>query len=218
MGLSEYKRKRNFKKTPEPDAKASSARGLQNKSRTKKPKLLSFVVQKHAASHLHYDFRLEIDGVLRSWAVPKGPSLDPRQKRLAVETEDHPLDYADFEGFIPQGEYGGGEVIVWDRGSWIPSGDPEDAYLKGILKFTLKGKKLKGQWHMIRTRKAPAGSKRARTPWLLIKEDDSEARSAADFSVVDEKPLSVLSRRGIGALAKSKKHTGAKQPRASKAT
>src|SRR5688572_3617390 len=137
MGLAEYKRKRNFGKTPEPAGKVAPSRGE-----------LHFVVQKHAASRLHYDFRLELDGTLKSWAVPKGPSLDPSVKALAVHVEDHPLDYAGFEGVIPQGEYGGGTVMVWDRGTWEPEGDddPSTAYKKGKLKFTLHGEKLKGSW------------------------------------------------------------------------
>src|SRR5437762_3077821 len=131
--LKEYRRKRDFSKTPEPtgaEAKKSPADGL------------SFLIQKHAATPLHYDFRLELDGVLKSWAVPKGPSLDPREKRLAVHVEDHPLEYGGFEGVIPQGQYGGGKVIVWDRGRWIPEGDPNEGYRKGHLKFRLEGVKL----------------------------------------------------------------------------
>src|ERR1700710_1063320 len=127
MGLTEYRRKRDFKITSEPRGR-----------RPKPHKVLSFVIQKHAASHLHYDFRLELDGVLLSWAVPKGPSLDPQDKRLAMQTEDHPLDYGGFEGIIPAGQYGGGTVMLWDRGIWIPTGDPRAAYAKGHLKFRLE--------------------------------------------------------------------------------
>ena len=132
MGLREYKRKRHFGRTPEPAGKRVSNAGH------------SFVIQKHAASHLHYDFRLELDGVLKSWAVPKGPSLDPSVKRLAVHVEDHPVDYGSFEGIIPHGEYGGGTVMLWDQGSWEPIGDPHDGYRAGKLKFTLHGAKLRG--------------------------------------------------------------------------
>ncbi len=129
MTLSVYRQKRNFRKTPEPPPnRVASANGR------------SFVVQKHAASHLHYDFRLEHDGVLWSWAVPKGPSLDPADKRLAMHTEDHPVEYGGFEGVIPAGEYGGGTVMVWDRGTWTPHGDPAAGHAKGNLKFTLDGR------------------------------------------------------------------------------
>src|ERR687897_1170628 len=128
MGLAEYKRKRNFKKTPEPAGKVAPTRGE-----------LQFVVQKHAASRLHYDFRLELDGTLKSWAVPKGPSLDPSMKRMAVQVEDHPLAYADFEGTIPEGHYGAGDVIVWDRGTWTPVGDAPEGLSRGKLSFELDG-------------------------------------------------------------------------------
>jgi bifunctional non-homologous end joining protein LigD len=129
MGLAEYKRKRHFSRTPEPKARKARKAGW------------SYVVQKHQASHLHYDFRLELDGVLKSWAVPKGPSLDPAVKRLAVHVEDHPVDYGGFEGVIPEGEYGGGIVMLWDQGHWEPVGDPHDGYRKGKLKFLLHGEK-----------------------------------------------------------------------------
>lgn len=145
MPLAKYHAKRNFKITSEP-------RGTEKKSAAP---TLSFVVQKHQASHLHYDFRLEWDGVLRSWAVPKGPSLDPSVKRLAMEVEDHPLEYGGFEGSIPEGEYGGGTVMVWDRGTWAPEAETPDvaaALEKGELKFTLKGAKLKGSWVLVRTK------------------------------------------------------------------
>src|SRR5262245_24257974 len=131
MGLREYQRKRDFGKTPEPRGRARARRGQRR-----------FVIQKHDASRLHYDFRLEWDGVLKSWAVPKGPSLNPAEKRLAVEVEDHPIEYGDFEGTIPAGEYGGGTVLLWDRGSWTPEGDPAADLARGRLKFTLVGEKL----------------------------------------------------------------------------
>src|SRR5260221_9629109 len=140
--LSQYRRKRDFTKTPEP-------RGGRRK-RAAHP--LRFVVQKHAARRLHYDFRLEMGGVLKSWAVPKGPSLDPKVKRLAVEVEDHPLDYGDFEGTIPKDQYGGGTVQLWDRGYWIPEGDPYEGLKKGDLKFTLVGERLRGSWVLVRMR------------------------------------------------------------------
>lgn len=130
--LAEYKRKRDFHITGEPAGRVEPRRGH------------SFVIQKHDATRLHYDFRLELDGVLKSWAVPKGPSLDPSVKRLAVEVEDHPLSYASFEGTIPEGEYGGGSVLVWDRGSWTPEGDPHEGLRKGHLRFSMDGEKLHG--------------------------------------------------------------------------
>src|SRR6266404_4822924 len=142
MSLQEYKRKRHFKRTPEPAGKRAAREGR------------SFVVQKHDARQLHYDFRLELDGVLKSWAVPKGPSLDPSVKRLAMQVEDHPVDYGSFEGIIPEGEYGGGTVMLWDRGHWEPKGDPHEGYRSGRLKFTLYGEKLHGGWMLIRTSKA----------------------------------------------------------------
>ncbi|MBV8505028.1 MAG: ATP-dependent DNA ligase, partial [Alphaproteobacteria bacterium] len=143
MALEEYRRKRDFRKTPEPAGVAAA--------HEKPGAKLSFVIQKHAARRLHYDFRLELDGVLKSWAVPKGPSLDPGEKRLAVHVEDHPLDYGEFEGVIPEGEYGGGTVLLWDRGIWVPlNSDPAAAYRKGSLKFALKGEKLHGNWALVR--------------------------------------------------------------------
>src|ERR1700722_18378245 len=135
MGLVEYRRKRDFSRTSEPRGK-----------RVARTSQLSFVVQKHAASHLHYDFRLELDGVLKSWAVPKGPDLDPSQKRLAMQVEDHPIDYATFEGIMPKGEYGGGTVMLWDQGTRGPLGDPRKDYREGHLKFILHGQKLQGGW------------------------------------------------------------------------
>jgi len=188
MSLKEYQRKRDFRKTPEPAPKVkSSGKGLQ------------FVVQKHAASRLHYDFRLELDGTLKSWAVPKGPSLDPSVKALAVHVEDHPLDYAGFEGVIPQGQYGGGTVMVWDRGTWEPEGEnPSAAYRQGKLKFRLHGEKLKGSWALVRMGgRAGEGGKN----WLLIKHDDKAARRTADFDVTVKKAKSVVSKRTIEQIA-----------------
>ncbi|RMP80455.1 DNA ligase, ATP-dependent [Pseudomonas syringae pv. actinidiae] len=187
---SEYTRKRNFAITSEP---AESKRKGKSSS---KAKALGFVIQKHDARNLHYDFRLELDGTLKSWAVPKGPSLDPRQKRLAVHVEDHPLDYADFEGSIPKGQYGGGDVIVWDRGVWQPHGDPQKTYEEGKLKFTLVGEKLSGDWALVRTRLTGSGSKEQ---WLLIKEKDSIARPAAEYDITREQPQSVISGAHVGA-------------------
>ncbi|MBV9521157.1 MAG: ATP-dependent DNA ligase, partial [Alphaproteobacteria bacterium] len=144
MGLEQYRRKRDFAKTPEPSGRARRSAPQRGERR-------SFVIQKHAARRLHYDFRLELDGVLKSWAVPKGPSLDPEEKRLAVHVEDHPLDYGGFEGVIPQGQYGGGTVMLWDRGYWLSEdGDATAAYRKGHLKFRLIGEKLRGRWVLVR--------------------------------------------------------------------
>src|SRR6476659_6652267 len=146
MGLQEYKKKRSFHATPEPEGEVKKSAGN------------SFVIQKHAASRLHYDFRLEMEGVLRSWAVPKGPSLDPGEKRLAVHVEDHPVDYGDFEGIIPKGQYGGGTVLLCDRGTWEPVGDdPAAAHKKGHLKFLLHGEKLLGGWNLVRMHGERAG-------------------------------------------------------------
>lgn len=185
MALQDYWRKRDFKKTTEPSGHrrrvAKSAT-----TRRSKTKALSFVIQKHDASHLHYDFRLEYDGLLKSWSVPKGPSFDPTDKRLAVEVEDHPLDYASFEGVIPAGEYGGGDVIVWDRGTWICEGDIAEGFRKGRLEFTLKGKKLGGAWILVRT-----GRPSKKPQWLLIKRHDEFARSHDEYDVVAEHPESV---------------------------
>lgn len=153
-------------------------------------KPLSFVIQKHNARNLHYDFRLELDGALLSWAVPKGPSLDPSQKRLAIHVDDHPLSYGGFEGSIPAGQYGAGDVIVWDRGVWQPHGDPHAAYAAGKLTFTLVGQKLSGDWALVRTHLKGRG---AQEQWLLIKEKDAQARAAADYDIVQAEPDSVLS-------------------------
>src|SRR4051794_5998014 len=137
--LSQYWKKRDFSITGEPKGELARA-----------GKALSFVNQKHAATRLHYDFRLELDGTLKSWAVPKGPSFDPKVRRMAVHVEDHPLSYASFEGVIPKGQYGAGTVIVWDRGTWIPVGDPREGYREGKLKFELHGEKLRGRWTLVR--------------------------------------------------------------------
>ncbi|MBK5001866.1 DNA ligase D [Pseudomonas sp. S31] len=181
--LQDYKRKRDFNATPEPSG--SRARGKQAHA-------LQYCIQKHDASHLHYDFRLELDGTLKSWAIPKGPSLDPKVRRLAVHVEDHPLDYAEFEGVIPEGHYGAGDVIVWDRGVWEPEGDPHAAYAKGKLRFRLQGEKLSGIWNLFRTHLA--GKKEQ---WMLVKSHDGEARSEADYSIVEAQPDSVLSDRTL---------------------
>ncbi|AJQ47180.1 MULTISPECIES: DNA ligase D [Pseudomonas] len=198
--LQEYARKRDFNATPEPSGK---------RSRGKRGHALQFCIQKHDASHLHYDFRLELDGTLKSWALPKGPSLDPKVRRLAVHVEDHPLDYADFEGHIPEGHYGAGDVIVWDRGIWEPEGDAQEAYAKGKLRFRLQGEKLSGVWNLFRTRLD--GKKEQ---WMLVKSHDDQARSEADYSIVEAQPDSVLSDRTLVPRKAAAKKAAA--PRASR--
>ena len=181
MALEEYKRKRDFTKTPEPEGKVAA-----------KQEERFFCVQKHLASHLHYDFRLEHNGVLLSWAVPKGPSLDPKTKRLAMKVEDHPVAYGEFEGVIPEG-YGAGIVMLWDRGTWTPEVDDVEAALKkGDLKFTLNGYKLKGSWVLVRTGGRYAGARGGGDrSWLLIKHRDEWA---GDVDIVEFAPLSVKSK------------------------
>ncbi len=192
MSLREYRRKRRFGRTPEPEGRS----GPSSKTTGK----LTYVIQKHQASHLHYDFRLEWNGVMLSWAVPKGPSLDPSVKRLAMRVEDHPIDYAGFEGVIPEGEYGAGTVMVWDRGTWVPDDPDVDAALRqGELKFTLRGTKLKGSWVLVRTRSGyPASS--GRPAWLLIKHRDA---NASDRDVTTSMPNSVASRRTLAGIAEA---------------
>ena len=189
MPLREYARKRDFTRTPEP-------RGRRHARRAAAP---MFVVQKHAASRLHWDFRLEMDGVLKSWAVPKGPSRDPADKRLAMHVEDHPLEYGDFEGVIPEGEYGGGTVMLWDRGTWTPEGDPHVGYRKGSLKFTLEGQRLQGGWALVRMRGRSSGD--GDRTWLLIKEKDGAARAGWDAAKIEGKAKSVASERTMDQIA-----------------
>ena len=186
--LAEYNRKRDFSRTREPAGTVPKKKGKQ----------LQFVIQKHAASHLHYDFRLELDGVMKSWAVPKGPSLDPSVRRLAMEVEDHPISYNDFEGTIPEGEYGGGTVMLWDRGTY----EAEDGggveslrrgYAKGDLKITLHGKRLRGSWVLVRMNRP------GRPQWLLIKHRDDTANSSRD--ITEEHTTSVVTRRTMESIA-----------------
>lgn len=184
--LGDYRGKRDFRRTAEPAGRAADDRGNR------------FVVHKHHASHDHYDLRLQLDGVLKSWAVPKGPSLDPKEKRLAVQTEDHPLEYIDFEGVIPAGEYGGGQMIVWDTGTWAPMGDPAADLAKGAFKFRLAGEKLRGGWMLARLKPKP-GEKKAN--WLLFKENDPAADATGD--VLIDRPESVKSGQRIEELAQS---------------
>ncbi|HEX6588585.1 MAG TPA: DNA ligase D [Longimicrobiales bacterium] len=213
MGLETYHRKRDFGRTPEPagsDADRSTGDAL------------AFVVQKHAASHLHYDFRLELDGVLKSWAVPKGPVPDPAIKRLAMQVEDHPLDYGDFEGTIPKGQYGGGTVMLWDRGTWTPIGDARAGLKKGRLEFELEGEKLHGRWMLVRS--GPPAGKNGKASWLLFKRSDEHARPGSGDALLEEESLSVSTGRsmkeitaGNGRVWSSKAKGGGKKARAKKA-
>ena len=192
--LAEYKRKRDFAKTAEPEGKRVAKRSR---------RALRFVIQKHAASRLHFDFRLELDGVMKSWAVPKGPSYDPSVKRLAMEVEDHPIEYNPFEGTIPKGEYGGGTVMLWDRGTYEPEGGGgEDAlregYERGDLKIILHGKRLEGAWVLVRMRRGEEG----RAQWLLIKHRDETADD--NYDVTAEVTTSVASGRTMDEIAARK--------------
>jgi bifunctional non-homologous end joining protein LigD len=189
VALEIYRKKRKFGVTAEPRGRKGRRRGDR------------YVIQKHAARRLHYDLRLELDGVMKSWAVTRGPSLDPGEKRLAVHVEDHPIEYNSFEGTIPQGEYGGGTVMIWDRGRWIPEGDPHKGYAKGHLDFVLEGKKLRGRWHLVRMR----GRDRDRHEnWLLIKGRDDEARSGRQDDILEQESLSVASGRSMDEIAAGK--------------
>jgi bifunctional non-homologous end joining protein LigD len=189
VALKTYRRKRKFDVTPEPRGKVARAAGHR------------FVIQKHAARSLHYDLRLELDGVMKSWAVTRGPSLVPGEKRLAVHVEDHPIEYNTFEGTIPKGEYGGGTVMIWDRGRWFPDGDARASYRKGRLTFTLDGEKLHGRWHLVRMRKREG---ERQDPWLLIKADDDAARAPRAPDILDEQPWSVATRRSLDEIAQGK--------------
>ena len=188
MTLKEYRKKRRFGVTPEPEGGKPGPK--------KRRRKLSFVIQKHRATALHYDFRLEWNGVMLSWAVPKGPSPDPSVKRLAMQVEDHPIEYNKFEGITPEGEYGGGTVMIWDRGSWTPEVDDVDAALKkGELKFSLDGEKLHGSWVLVRTRRRGE----ERPAWLLIKHRDQYASTKV---VAEEEPRSVVSSRLLFEIAR----------------
>ena len=192
--LKAYKAKRNFDITSEP------AEGGEQS-----PDALSFVIQKHWASRLHYDFRLELDGTMKSWAVPKGPSYDTHDKRMAVHVEDHPISYSSFEGTIPEKQYGAGKVIIWDKGTWQPLDDPHKGYAAGNLKFEMHGHKMHGRWALIRMK----GKGEKQEPWLLIKEKDDYARPASEFSVIDEMPDSVKDLKAPAAPAKKAKAAAA---------
>ncbi|MGZ4198903.1 MAG: DNA polymerase ligase N-terminal domain-containing protein, partial [Thermoleophilia bacterium] len=198
MALDDYRAKRRLSETPEPGPRLASS-----------PHGDLFVVHKHAARRLHYDLRLELDGVLKSWAVPRGPSLDPDDKHLAVHVEDHPLEYADFEGVIPKGQYGGGTVMVWDRGRWYPeeatADDPRAAYEAGHLKFRLEGEKLRGRWMLVRMkpRHDPEGKATdgEADNWLFFKERDDEARTGQEAAITQRLPDSAASGRSVDEIA-----------------
>jgi bifunctional non-homologous end joining protein LigD len=194
--LEKYRKKRDFEQTSEPKG---TPRARKNGEVASAQSSLAYVVQKHAARRLHYDFRLELDGVLLSWAVPKGPSLDPGVKRLAVETEPHPLEYGDFEGTIPKGQYGGGTVMVWDRGSWTPKADAREGYAKGHLNFTLQGDKLKGAFHLVRTGQSTDEGK----SWLLFKSKDEFAKPGEDDAILEQAPNSAASGRTLEQIAQA---------------
>ena len=193
--LSKYRSKRDFSKTAEPSGESAVTPSARRR----------FVIQKHDASHLHFDLRLELDGVFKSWALPRGPALDPKEKRLAVEVEDHPLEYGDFEGTIPEGEYGGGTVMLWDRGYWTPEGNenksPEEQLKSGNLKFRLDGQRLHGSWVLVRMKRDRNGGRR--TNWLLIKHRDEFAREGIDDAVSDD-DRSVASGRTMAEIASGK--------------
>jgi bifunctional non-homologous end joining protein LigD len=199
--LTEYRRKRDFKKTAEPEGGAK---------KNKAAKQLDFVIQKHAASRLHFDLRLELDGVMKSWAVPKGPAADPAVKRLAMQVEDHPIEYNAFEGTIPQGEYGGGTVMLWDRGTYEPEkGEGEDGVREGLKKGDLKiifhGKRMKGSWVLVRTRGWGGGGSAGKPSWLLIKHRDKYVEPGD--TLVEKHMTSIATRRTmeqIGGAVKSK--------------
>ena len=190
--LKTYRAKRDFGKTSEP-------RGATGRKKSKSGG--QYVIQKHAATRLHYDLRLELGGVMLSWAVTRGPSLVPDDKRLAIHVEDHPIEYNSFEGTIPKGQYGGGTVMIWDRGTWTPEFDPGGGMKKGHLEFTLHGKKLKGRWHLVRMNKRPG---ERQEPWLLIKGEGEYARTKSEPDILEELPDSAVSRRSMEQIAEGR--------------
>ena len=193
--LRPYQDKRDFSVSAEP--RASKKRGAKRAPAS----LASFVIQKHAATRLHYDLRLEMDGVMKIWAVTRGPSLVANEKRLAIHVEDHPIAYNTFENTIPKGQYGGGTVMIWDRGAWLPEFDAQVGYAKGHLSFELQGEKLRGAWHLVRMRKRPG---ERQDPWLLIKVDDEFARSSDDADILEEQPLSIVTGRTLEEITQGK--------------
>jgi bifunctional non-homologous end joining protein LigD len=204
--LKEYQRKRDFSKTAEPAGARASASRPASKSPGRRTGQLRFVIQKHAASHLHYDLRLEIDGVMKSWAVPKGPSADPSVKRLAMQVEDHPMEYNTFEGTIPEGEYGGGTVMIWDTGTYMveKAGERDqntaahDEYEGGDLKVDFHGKRIRGSYALVRTKGPMRGNaNRDKPAWLLIKHRDDDARAEDDFDLTREHVTSAVSGRSM---------------------
>src|SRR3984893_11715029 len=188
--LARYREMRDFSTTAEPKGAAKDTKAPADG--------LPFVIQKHAATRLHYDFRLGWNGVLKSWAVAKGPSYVPGDKRLAVQVEDHPMNYGGFEGIIPKGQYGGGTVMLWDRGTWEPHVDVDEGLQKGSLKFALHGEKMKGNWALIRMGGRAANE--SKPNWLLIKEHDAEERGPGDAAITEEAPDSVLTGRTMDAI------------------
>jgi bifunctional non-homologous end joining protein LigD len=193
--LARYRAMRDFNQTAEPSGQASTVADAGP---------LPFVIQKHAATRLHYDFRLGLHGVLKSWAVTKGPSYVPGDKRLAVQVEDHPMEYGGFEGTIPKGQYGGGTVMLWDEGTWEPVGNPDEGLAKGNLKFVLHGQKLQGKWVLVRMGGKAANE--AKPNWLLIKEHDEHEKTADDQPITEEAPNSVLTQRDMDAIARDEDH------------
>jgi len=187
--LARYNQKRDFKQTAEPEGKVKKGAGF------------GYLIQKHDATRLHYDFRLELDGVLKSWAVTRGPSLNPDDKRLAVEVEDHPVSYGTFEGTIPKGQYGGGTVMLWDRGTWEPIGDPHEGLKKGDLKFNLHGERLHGSWALVRMKPRPQD--RGRNNWLLIKHCDEAAIDGDAEAWLDDNATSIVSERTMDEIAEA---------------
>ncbi len=210
--LAKYRSMRDFAVTAEPAAHRRTAK-VRASARASLDPARRFVIQKHAARRLHYDLRLELDGVLLSWSVPKGPSLKPAERRLAVQTEDHPLDYADFEGIIPKGQYGGGTVAVWDRGTWAPEGDPRAAMTTGHLTFSLQGEKLAGRWHLVKT-KGKDGDQG--NTWLLMKSKDDAANEVLDIAAA--RPESVITGRTLEEIAADPKSAGRKRTRVTRGT